>query len=83
MACKYCALVLSQKDTIKKKALTQRFPVLFHFKSFVDIFSFLMDILIFLRTFTDKSFWGKFLRTVRKFTDGWQPRRHLHFGISQ
>ena len=41
----------------------------------VDIFSIFTDILIFLRTFTDKSFWVKFLllRTVRKFTDGWQP----------
>ena len=39
----------------------------------MDIFSFFTDILIFLRTFTDKSFWVKFLRTARKFTDGWQP----------
>ena len=61
-----------------KKSQTQGFPVLFHFKSFVDIFSIFTDILIFLRTFTDNSFWVKFLQTVRKFMDSWQPCSGSH-----
>ena len=58
---------------IQEEITNTDFPGLFHFKHFVDIFLFFTDIPIFLRIFTDKSFWVKFLRTVRKFTDGWQP----------
>ena len=66
----------------KKKLQTQRFPDLFHFKSFVDIFLFFVDILIFLRSHFGSNFYGLSvnLRTVGNPDD--TPHIHLTIILS-